>query len=117
MASTAENALHSPQGDESVKEWVPIPGGKLYEVRWASGDIWTINIHLYVYLYKSAILRNPFRMCLFSGGVYKNSEHQTGYKDQLWWHTCNLEKNDSALTIKYWKNFSVVMEGITHYDG
>ena len=27
MVSAAENALHSPQGDENVKEWVPISGG------------------------------------------------------------------------------------------
>ena len=49
-ASAAENALHSPQGDETVYVCVPIPGGKLVKSLSTSGWILTIN-HLYLYLY------------------------------------------------------------------
>ena len=48
MASAALIALHSSHEDETVKVWVPIPGGNLCEVRWTLGDIWTINMHLYL---------------------------------------------------------------------
>ena len=34
--------------DETVKDYVLIPGGK---VHWTQVDIWPINVHLYLYLY------------------------------------------------------------------
>ena len=39
---------HSSQGDETVTEWVPIPGCNKSKVFW-TGDIWTINIHIFIY--------------------------------------------------------------------
>ena len=44
----ADHVLHSQQGDATVKEWVPICGGEWRKVRWTYGDIWAININLYL---------------------------------------------------------------------
>ena len=46
MASAAENVLHFRQGDKTVKVWVPTPRGKRSK-RWAFGDIWNVNTHLF----------------------------------------------------------------------
>ena len=34
-----------PQEDETVEEWVPIPGDKWCKVCWTCSNIWTINIY------------------------------------------------------------------------
>ena len=49
-ASDAHNTLYSPQGDETMKGRVPLPGGNWCNDRWPSGDIWARNIHLYRYI-------------------------------------------------------------------
>jgi hypothetical protein len=51
MAETASIALHSSQEDETVKVWVPIPRSNLGKTRWTLGDIWTINMHLYLFTF------------------------------------------------------------------
>jgi hypothetical protein len=48
MASAASLALHSSQEDKTVKVGVPIPGIILCKVRLIVGDIYMINIHLYL---------------------------------------------------------------------
>ena len=46
MAIAAENARHSPQGDETVKELVPTPEGKVKSAV-PKGDIWAINTYTF----------------------------------------------------------------------
>ena len=44
--------LHSAQGDETVKERVPIPGvNNVKSTEPVYRDIWTINIHLYFFTF------------------------------------------------------------------
>ena len=45
-------AMHSSQWDETVQEWDPIPGDNWRKVRWAYGDIWTLNTQHTIIMYQ-----------------------------------------------------------------
>ena len=71
MATAEENTLHSPQENETVKELVPISGGNWCKVRWAFGDIWTIEKATFTFTFintrtKNATIYTKAGVCISS---------------------------------------------------